>query len=683
MPTIISLSLDSSGAVTGLKQYESETRRAGNALDRLTNRSKKGFSGLTGRVNSASAAMAKAAGIMTAIVGSAAVGAAGYLIKSASALEEVQGKFDVVFKGMGKDAEGWSKTLRKSYGLSEVASKKYLGSMQDILVPMGLARTEAGKMSNKFVQLAVDLGSMNDVGTADVMADIQSATVGNYETMRKYGVVLSAAAIEQEILTTGMANSKKEITNSMKAQATYNLMIKSSQDAIGDYARTQGSFANQLRKAKSNLTDMATSIGQQLLPMATKAITSFNTWIGKQSNFNAVVKTSIGVIQALVNGFNGIRIAAHAAIVVVAEIANFGAAALTTMLDPLSLVLDGLKAIGIVDYNPVKEGLSSLRKFTQDFADSAVQGLGDVYDSSLEISKGFDQAKKKFTETASTITSKTPEVKDSIADIGKAAGKTAGEFDKMASAAKKAADGAKKVKSAGIKKAGSEAGKSKKEMLQLSQATMRAAEQMEQADRAAKRLAASERAGATAAKLHSASLYQVGAAAKTMAKEETKAAVATKKNSHTMSSGFAHTTEGILGAVKALRVMNNLLDEASRVRGASVDSSWNQGARDRQLKSRADRERALYDEFIAKGGNPGDFYGGGSGYQNDMDSRMGRLKDRINRGNPGGSNHGGSSTMTPGGTGGSTVQNVYINQRVSRSDTVNIVADLAREAQRA
>lgn len=185
-------------------------------------------------------------------------------VKSASDLAEVSSKFNTVFTGQTALAETWAQTMVDGYAMSTREARQYLSAMQDLLVPMGMNAEAAGKMSNEVVKLAADLGSFNNKETSQVMDDIQSALVGNYETMKKYGVVLSASVVEQEALRMGLKKTKDELTAADKAQAAYSLIVKGSQAAIGDMARTQDGYANQLKKAKATVEDITAAIGDGL-----------------------------------------------------------------------------------------------------------------------------------------------------------------------------------------------------------------------------------------------------------------------------------------------------------------------------------------------------------------------------------------------------------------------------------
>ncbi len=200
-------------------------------------------------------------------------------IDAASNLEEVTGKFNVVFERQTDIANKWAANLVDNYAMSTREAKEYLSAVQDLLVPMGMNAKAAGQMSNEIVKLSADLGSFNNLPTAAVMGDIQSALVGNYETMKKYGVVLNASTVKQEALTMGLAETAEELTAADKAQAAYALMVKSSTAAIGDMARTSDGYANQMKQLKANVEEFQVLLGEQLLPSATKIVTALNDWI--------------------------------------------------------------------------------------------------------------------------------------------------------------------------------------------------------------------------------------------------------------------------------------------------------------------------------------------------------------------------------------------------------------------
>ena len=218
-------------------------------------------------------------GIATTIFMGTVATAFGSAIKAASDLQEVQGKFDTVFEGQEEIAEGWALGLQSSYGMSGKAAKEYLGNIQDLLVPLGMNSKAAGAMANKIVQLATDLGSFNNMDTADVMRDIGGALTGSGEVMKKYGIVLTAANLQQEAMNLGLADSPDLLTAADKATAAYSIIVRDSKAAHGDFMRTSDGLANSLKILGGKWTDLVGIIGTEFLPIATWTVQALSDFI--------------------------------------------------------------------------------------------------------------------------------------------------------------------------------------------------------------------------------------------------------------------------------------------------------------------------------------------------------------------------------------------------------------------
>lgn len=201
-------------------------------------------------------------------------GAGAGLLKLGSDAEEMQAKFDTVFGQFAGQTEAALGTFASTVGRNRFELMGFAATLQDTFVPLGFAREEAASMSTELVKLAVDLASFNNVSEETVVAHLQSALVGNTETLKDYGIVASQAAIEQEAINSGLWDGVGAIDASAKAQAIMQIAIASTADAQGDALTTAGSFANQMRAVSSSLTEAATAAGIQLLPVFTPMLQS-------------------------------------------------------------------------------------------------------------------------------------------------------------------------------------------------------------------------------------------------------------------------------------------------------------------------------------------------------------------------------------------------------------------------
>lgn len=228
-----------------------------------------------------------------------ALGAAA--IKTASDAEEIENKFGAVFKHTAQDVREWAEEYSQSIGRSTTENLKFLSVIQDTLVPLGFMRDAAADMSTVVVTLATDLASFNNLPTEQVINDIQSAVVGNTETLRKYGVVASQTTIAQEALNSGLIENKNGLDANSKARAILNLLVKGTADAQGDALRTAGSTANLMKSVLSLVKDLAEGFGKLLLPAAQNILTGFKdvvTWLNNLSDpFKKVIR-NVGIFAA-------------------------------------------------------------------------------------------------------------------------------------------------------------------------------------------------------------------------------------------------------------------------------------------------------------------------------------------------------------------------------------------------
>jgi hypothetical protein len=199
------------------------------------------------------ALVGNAIGMVTSVIGDS--------IGMASDQAEAMSKVTVVFGDQAGEIEAWASTAAKSMGMTKTAALESAGTLGNLFDSLGIAGEEAANLSKDITQLAADLGSFNNVSTDEVMTALQSGLLGESEPMRRFGSNLSAARVEAYALASGMVKTKKEITDTVKVQARYALMVKDTANAQGDFARTADGTANATRTLNSQIEDMQTNLG--------------------------------------------------------------------------------------------------------------------------------------------------------------------------------------------------------------------------------------------------------------------------------------------------------------------------------------------------------------------------------------------------------------------------------------
>ena len=242
---------------------------------------------------------------VSGIIGTVSLGFA----KLASDANEVQSRFNHIFEGMEQEANQWANTFANSFGQVRSEVQGWVAGLQDTFEPMGVATSMAWDMSKALTQLSVDWGSFYNTETGNAMRDIQSAMVGQHETVRKYGIIITETRLKQEAIKQGWMEEGEELTELQKIQARYNLILEGSKKAQGDYLRTQDQFANQLRETRNLAKSIGEEFGQSAVP-AFQSLLSVGKnvleWLRDLSPATKQSTTQIGLLTAGVSGVVGV-----------------------------------------------------------------------------------------------------------------------------------------------------------------------------------------------------------------------------------------------------------------------------------------------------------------------------------------------------------------------------------------
>lgn len=230
------------------------------------------------------------------IIGGALVAGTGLAIKSASDLNEQINKTNVVFRTSGREIVEWSKGLTESFGLSQRAALESAGTFGNMLVPMGIARDRAGEMSMQMVELAGDMASFNNASPEDTLTALRSGLAGETEPLRRFGVDLRVAALQEFALSEGIKQSVTEMTGAQRAQLIYRKLLADTTDQQGDFTRTAGSLANQQRILRAELENLAAQIGTALLPIVQSLAQAILRLVGFFQRHTTAAKVLMGVL---------------------------------------------------------------------------------------------------------------------------------------------------------------------------------------------------------------------------------------------------------------------------------------------------------------------------------------------------------------------------------------------------
>lgn len=198
------------------------------------------------------------------------------LINLASDAEEAASKFEFVFSGAADSVGRRLDLFSQQAGRSRFELREMAGDIGALVRPMGLTEEAAGDMSVQVAKLATDLASFFNSTDQEALTALRAGLVGESEPLRRYGVQLSAARIEQEAFNAGLAKTKAEVTGAAKAQAIMNIVMQDTAGAQGDAIRTSDGYANSTRRLAGEWKDFKTELGQEILPVASEVLNTIN-----------------------------------------------------------------------------------------------------------------------------------------------------------------------------------------------------------------------------------------------------------------------------------------------------------------------------------------------------------------------------------------------------------------------
>jgi len=299
--------------------------------------------------------------------------AGGAAVKFASDFQESMNKVDVAFGKSKKEVKDFAKTTLKQFGIAEGSALDMAALFGDMATSMGLNQNAAADMSTSLVGLAGDLASFKNIGIDQATTALAGVFTGETESLKRLGIVMTQTNLESFAMERGMNANIKTMTQAQKVALRYKFIMEATSNAQGDFGRTSGGAANQMRIFQESLKELSAKFGQVILPVFTKLVSFANGLLQKFSELSPTTKKLIVV-------FAGIAAALGPVLYILGTLVTLAPAigtALTVMMGPIGLIIAGLTAISVVIYKNWAGIKSALVKIGNYFI--------DLYNNSLPI----------------------------------------------------------------------------------------------------------------------------------------------------------------------------------------------------------------------------------------------------------------------------------------------------------
>lgn len=202
-------------------------------------------------------------------------------IELGSDLAEVQNVVDVAFPAMSRQIDKFAKNAASQFGLSETVAKRFTGTFGAMAKAFGFNEKAAYSMSTALTGLAGDVASFYNISQDEAYTKLKSVFSGETETLKDLGIVMTQSALDAYALANGYGKTTSSMSEMEKVALRYAFVQNQLSLAAGDFSRTSGSWANQMRLLKLQFDSLRATIGQGLIAVLTPVIRVINALIGR------------------------------------------------------------------------------------------------------------------------------------------------------------------------------------------------------------------------------------------------------------------------------------------------------------------------------------------------------------------------------------------------------------------
>ena len=257
--------------------------------------------------------------------------------------------FNVVFKNLekdgiktfsrlGREALNFQNRMNEAFGTNQTETLKYQGLFQSMGENVGIPDIYSAIMSETMTKLTYDLASLYNKSESTTGEALRAGVyAGQTKPLRAYGVDVTQQSMQPILGELGIDKSVKEMSQAEKEILRYIATLRQAKVAMGDFANTIDSPANQMKVFKQQL-----------------------------------VESKVALTSLFIGGFAQILPYANALLMVIKEVCK----AIAMMF-----------GIELKDYN---NGIATQEGLYDDLADSADNATGSVKELKRQV-LGFDQ----------------------------------------------------------------------------------------------------------------------------------------------------------------------------------------------------------------------------------------------------------------------------------------------------
>lgn len=338
---------------------------------------------------------------LTAKVTAPLVAGFGLAINSASDYEENLNKLSVAFGDYADEVQAFTDNAQADYGLSMKDASDSASAFGALAKGIGLSEEQAASMSVELTKLSADLGSYFNTDIESSASALEGIFTGNATSLKKFGVVMTDTNLKEFASDLGItAKEYANLGSEEKTLLRFQYVLQQTADAQGDFARTNDGVANATKSLQASLSDVATVIGEQLIPVVVPIIQKITEVISKISELDDETLNTIVQIGLIAAALGPVLMILGTIISSIGSIVT-GIGFLFSPMGALVLAIGALIAAGVALYqnwetikevasnvwNKLKEDFQAIVNFFQEKIDWLVDKFFSIKDA---IVNAFD-----------------------------------------------------------------------------------------------------------------------------------------------------------------------------------------------------------------------------------------------------------------------------------------------------
>lgn len=224
--------------------------------------------------------------------------------------------FTVAMGDAVEEANVFVDTMSELYGMDPSNLYRYAGYFYQLSDAIGATSNASKNISLSLTKAANDIGSLFNVDIETVVNNLASGMQGMSMAVRKYGIDIRQATLQQTALNYGFTENVAKTSEANRQALRFLTMMDQVRNAtkqvtgqvngtntvMGDFARNIETPANQLRIFKEQMSELARSIGNFFIPVFQKCLYVIN---GVVMAIKTLLQFLASLIGIDIGGFGG------------------------------------------------------------------------------------------------------------------------------------------------------------------------------------------------------------------------------------------------------------------------------------------------------------------------------------------------------------------------------------------